>query len=230
MAREAARRRHELPRQRRLHRRAWPSGGRARPGRGAHARRPHPEALDEFEALRSGVRATGSPELESRALAGEARARAINGEVREAIPMLERARSLTEGPSFSDIERAEVVYELGVARYKLSSVSTALALFNAALELCERSNLPSDALRSKLFEARSRCYRRQRDFEAAKEDVERGARARGIGARSAGARTRALPGVAGRRARGSLRSRGTTPSGRSRSTRSSPSSGTSARP
>ena len=104
---------------------------------------------------------------------GEARARAINGEVREAIPMLERARSLTEGPSFSDIERTEVVYELGVARYKLSSVSTALALFNAALELCERSNLPSDVLRSKLFEARSRCYRRQRDFEAAKEDVER---------------------------------------------------------
>ena len=132
-----------------------------------------PEALDEFEALRSGVLATGSPELEARALAGEARARAINGEVRQAIPMLERARSLTEGPSFSDVERAEVIYELGVARYKLSSVSTALALFNAALELCERSNLPSDVLRSKLFEARSRCYRRQRDFEAAKEDVER---------------------------------------------------------
>jgi tetratricopeptide (TPR) repeat protein len=132
-----------------------------------------PEAIEAYEALRSSILATGSQELEARALTGEARARAIHGEVREAIPMLERARSLSEGPSFSDVERAEVIYELGVARYKLSSVSTALALFNTALELCERSHLPSDLLRSKLFEARSRCYRRQRDFEAAKEDVER---------------------------------------------------------
>ena len=126
-----------------------------------------------YEATRPAVLATGSPELEARALTGEARARAIEGQVRESIPLLEKARVLAESASFSDVERAEVIYELGVARYKLSSISTALGLFNAALELAERSGMPSDLLRSRILEARSRCYRRQRDFEAAKEDIER---------------------------------------------------------
>jgi tetratricopeptide (TPR) repeat protein len=131
------------------------------------------EAIGEYESIRASVLATGSAELEARALKGEARARAVEGDVRQAIPLLERARGLTEGPGFSDVERAEVVYELGVARYKLSSISTAIGLFNAALQLAERSELPCDLLRSKILEARSRCYRRQRDFQAAKEDVAR---------------------------------------------------------
>jgi tetratricopeptide (TPR) repeat protein len=108
-----------------------------------------------------------------RALVGEARARAREGHVREAIRLLERARDLAERETFSDIERADVLFELGVARYKLSSVASALGLLNAALELAERSDLPSDLLRSNILEWRSRCYRRQRDFQAAKEDVER---------------------------------------------------------
>ena len=131
------------------------------------------EAIAEYDALRPAVLATGSPELEARALTGEGRARSIEGQVREAISLLERARELTETSSSSDVERAEVVYELAVARYKLSSIASALGLFNVALELAERSELPSDILRSKILEGRSRCYRRQRDFEAAKEDVER---------------------------------------------------------
>jgi tetratricopeptide (TPR) repeat protein len=131
------------------------------------------EALEAYETLRASVLATGSAELEARALVGEARVRALDGDVRAGITLLERARALAEGPTFSDVERAEIVSELGTARYKLSSVSTALALFTSALELAERSGFPCDLLRSKILEARSRCYRRQRDFEAAKEDVER---------------------------------------------------------
>src|SRR6266545_1778642 len=129
------------------------------------------DAIAEYENLRSAVLATGAPELEARALKGEARARAVEGDVRGAVPLLERARELSEGLSFSDVERAEVVYELGVARYKLSSVSTAIGLFNAALQLAERSDLPCDLLRSRILEARSRCYRRQRDFQPAKAAV-----------------------------------------------------------
>ena len=131
------------------------------------------DAIEEYEAIRSAVNATGSPDLELRALVGEARARAIEGQVRESIGLLERARSLSEGSQFSDAERAEVLYALGISRYKLSSISTAVALFNTALELAERSGLPCDLLRSNILEARSRCYRRQRDFTAAREDVER---------------------------------------------------------
>jgi tetratricopeptide (TPR) repeat protein len=52
-------------------------------------------------------------------------------------------------------------------------VSTALALLSEALALAERAQLPSDQLRSEILGWRSRCYRRQRDLEAAREDVER---------------------------------------------------------
>ena len=95
------------------------------------------------------------------------------GEVRPAIELLVRAQTLTEGPSFSDIDRAEVLYRLAVCRYKLSSISTALALFSEAYNLAERSELPCDVLRSNILAYRSRCYRRQRDLQAAQEDVER---------------------------------------------------------
>ena len=42
-----------------------------------------------------------------------------------------------------------------------------------ALKLAERSEIPSDQLRSNILAWRSRCYRRRRDLEAAREDVER---------------------------------------------------------
>jgi tetratricopeptide (TPR) repeat protein len=131
------------------------------------------EALEEFETIRSAVLATGMQELESRALSGEATARMRRGEVREAIAMLERARALSEGASFSDVERADVLFRLGVARYKLNSIQTAIGLFDEALKLAERSEIPSDQLRSNVLAWRSRCYRRRRDLEAAREDVER---------------------------------------------------------
>ena len=135
--------------------------------------RRHDEALEEFESIRSAVLATGMQELESRALAGEATVRMRRGEVREAIAMLERARALSEGDSFSDVERADVLFRLGVARYKLNSIQTAIGLFDESLKLAERSEIPSDHLRSNVLAWRSRCYRRRRDLEAAREDVER---------------------------------------------------------
>src|SRR2546421_2653790 len=131
------------------------------------------EALEQFEDIRSAVLATGMPELEARALSGEATVRMRRGEVREAITLLERARALSESATFSDIERADVLFRLGVARYKLNSVQTALGLFDESLKLAERSEIPSDHLRSNVLAWRSRCYRRRRDLEAAREDVER---------------------------------------------------------
>jgi tetratricopeptide (TPR) repeat protein len=131
------------------------------------------EALEEFESIRPAVLATGLPELEARSLSGEATVRMRRGEVREAIGLLERARALSEGTAFSDIERADVLFRLGVARYKLNSVQTAIGLFDEALKLAERSEIPSDQLRSNILAWRSRCYRRRRDLEAAREDVER---------------------------------------------------------
>src|SRR5437867_10786915 len=95
------------------------------------------EAIVEFENARTAVLATGLAELEVRALCGESWARMRQGEVREAIEFLNRARSLTEGPGFSDVDRADVLYRLGVCRYRLTSIQTALALFNEALSLAD---------------------------------------------------------------------------------------------
>jgi tetratricopeptide (TPR) repeat protein len=131
------------------------------------------EALHEYEGIRTAVLATGMAELELRALSGEATVRMRRGEVREAITLLERARGLSETRSFSDLERADVLFRLGVARYKLNSVQSAISLFDEALKLAERSEIPSDQLRSNVLAWRSRCYRRRRDLEAAREDVER---------------------------------------------------------
>ncbi len=139
-----------------------------------------------------------------RTLSGEAWARMQSGDPRAAIDLLITARSLAEGPQFSDVDRADVLFRLGVCRYKLSSVATATALLDEALALAERSGLPSDLLRAEILGWRSRCRRRQRDLEAAREDVELRARAR-AGARGPPRdREHVLPGVARLRAHGSL--------------------------
>jgi tetratricopeptide (TPR) repeat protein len=131
------------------------------------------ESVEEYERSRTAVAATGSIELEFRALSGEGWARQQRGEVREGLALFEEARRLAEEPQFSDIDRADVMFRLGVCRYKLSSISTAIALFGESLSLAERSGMPCDLLRSEILAWRSRCYRRQRDWEAAREDVER---------------------------------------------------------
>jgi len=129
--------------------------------------------IEKLEDARTAVLVTGSQELELRMLAVEAWARQDIGEVRAAIDLLARARSIVETQGFSDADRADIVFRLGVCRYKLSSIATAVALFDEALQLAERSGLPCDRLRSEILHWRSRCRRRQRDYEAAREDVER---------------------------------------------------------
>jgi tetratricopeptide (TPR) repeat protein len=138
----------------------------------SQAHRPQ-EAIGAYEGVAGSVAATGAVELEVRALSGHAWAYMQEGRTREAIDLLTRARELSEGSEFSDLDRADVLFRLGVCRYKLSSIATAQALFTEALTLAERSQLPSDQLRSEILGWRSRCFRRQRDLEAAREDVER---------------------------------------------------------
>ncbi len=131
------------------------------------------DAISEYTRALPVVLGTGAVELHVRALNGEAMARAHSGDVKGALPLLANARELAERSEFSDIDRAEVLYRLGVCRYLFSSISTAVGLFNESLVLAERSGLPSDGLRQNVFAWRARCYLRQRDYEAAREDVER---------------------------------------------------------
>lgn len=130
-------------------------------------------ALEHYKRAMPAVLGTGAAELRVRSLAGEGWVRAQSGDVKPGLVLLEEARSIVEAEGFSDLDRSDVFYRLGVCRYLLGSISTSVALLNESLTLAERSGLPSDLLRSEILTARSRCYRRQRDFEAAREDVER---------------------------------------------------------
>jgi tetratricopeptide (TPR) repeat protein len=131
------------------------------------------EAVDAFREARPSVLGTGASALELRSLVGEAWALQQSGDVGRAVDLLQRAREIAERPEFSDLDRAEVLCRLGACRWSLASISTAIALFDEALELAERSGLPCDLLRADILGWRARCHRRQRDYVAAREDVER---------------------------------------------------------
>jgi tetratricopeptide (TPR) repeat protein len=130
------------------------------------------EAVVEFDRVLPLVAGTGALDLHVRALNGKALALAQNGDVKDGIALLQQARAHVEREQFTDLDRAEVLYRLGVCRALLSSTSTAIALFDEALALGARAGLPTEQLRLNVYTWRSRCYRRLRDYEAAREDVE----------------------------------------------------------
>ncbi len=136
-------------------------------------RQDYPGAATAFAEGRDAVAATGAQDLEFRSLLGETWALSQSGQVKDALRLLGRARDIAEGPAFSDVDRAAVLYRNGVCRYMLSSISTSVSLLTSAVELADRSGLPCDLLRVDILDWRSRCYRRQRDWQAAREDVER---------------------------------------------------------
>ena len=131
------------------------------------------QRFEEAREALAGLRfSPDAPELEFRALLAESWTRSYYGEQRQALASLARARDLSELDLFTDVERADVLYRMGVVRYQLSSINSAIGLLTEAHELATRSGLPCDRLRSHILEWRSRCSRRQRDFEAAREDIE----------------------------------------------------------
>ncbi len=67
--------------------------------------------------------------------------------------------------------RAIALYRMGVIRYKMGSLATGAALLDEALRACDDMRSPSDALRARVFNARAKVRRRQKDFTAAAEDV-----------------------------------------------------------
>jgi tetratricopeptide (TPR) repeat protein len=131
------------------------------------------EATEAFESLVALARTTRAPELQVRALVGAGLAKMRVGEHRAALDLLNDARAISESESFSDVERADILARLGSCRYQLNSVHSALGLLSEALALAERSGMPCDALKAGILSWRSRCWRRQRDYEAARDDVER---------------------------------------------------------
>jgi tetratricopeptide (TPR) repeat protein len=87
--------------------------------------------------------------------------------------VLGEARAVAAGPSGSRGEQSEVAYLTAVCCYSLSEITTAVTEFDRALTLLDEAEEPNDRLRLDIHQWRSRCYRRLRDFDAAREDIDR---------------------------------------------------------
>ena len=114
----------------------------------------------------------GQPRVAFRALLVEGWIALAAGSVEEAEIAFRRARELAESPAFDDAARAEALMRLGACNYRRASNANAVALLTLALELCDRAPA-SDRVRAQALVWRARCYQRQRDWEAARADIER---------------------------------------------------------
>jgi tetratricopeptide (TPR) repeat protein len=130
----------------------------------------HELALDELSTVAPAV----ARSEDSRLLLRHAQARgwALQnlGRMPEALDALEEARRHAEDLTATD--RAGVLYRVGMVRYKMGSLATAVSLLDEGLRLAEASPEPSDALRARILNTRAKVRRRQKDFSAAAEDVE----------------------------------------------------------
>jgi tetratricopeptide (TPR) repeat protein len=132
--------------------------------------RRYDDARRAFQALA----ATPLPgKLLLRRLSGQAWVRIRTGDLDGAMTLLEEAAALAVTPGFADADRGMIVFQVGVVRYSQSSIREALVLLDQALVLVDGSEPPADELRSDIFHWRARCHRRDRDWVAAEEDVER---------------------------------------------------------
>ncbi len=127
-------------------------------------------ALSALAELDGAVARTQDARLQLRAEQARGWAYQNLGLIDEALQALTHARAHAERLGAG--ERAGVLYRLGVVRYKMGSLATAAALLDEALRLSDQDGRPSDALRARIFNARAKIRRRQKDFTAAAEDVE----------------------------------------------------------
>jgi tetratricopeptide (TPR) repeat protein len=116
----------------------------------------------------------GEPEAELERLLSEAWGRMSMGDVEHALLILTRARSLSEQPVISDLARARVLFQLGCCRLKVGMVPNAVHLLTTALDICDRAPKTDDRLRVEILDWRVRCYRRQREWDAARADADAG--------------------------------------------------------
>jgi tetratricopeptide (TPR) repeat protein len=125
------------------------------------------EALEVFEPLRRSLPPGAPRSVHLDVMRGATWALIRLGRVTEA------AEVLAEAGGAGREEEAEVAYLTAVCCYTISEIAAAQVEFARALRLLDGSGEPSDRLRLDIHQWRSRCYRRQRDWEAAREDIDR---------------------------------------------------------
>ena len=94
------------------------------------------------------------------------------GRWRRRLDELAQARELADAGAGSEQQQALVLFRMGVIRYKMGSLATAVSLLDESLRIGRAcSGAPSDALRARIYNWRAKVRRRQKDFTAASEDV-----------------------------------------------------------
>jgi tetratricopeptide (TPR) repeat protein len=118
------------------------------------------------------VPGVSAPRLALRLLFCESWARMYVGEIDAAVALLIRALGLAEHPACDDRDRSEALFRLACCRVKLAKFSNAVSLLGSALTLAPEGTVANDKLRARIFDWRSRCYQRQREWESAQHDAE----------------------------------------------------------
>lgn len=140
----------------------------------AHAQaREFASALEIFADVKTAVAASGSADLSARRMLGEGWALMEEGQIREGLDVLTKAREVVDQEQLDDALRAEALFKLGVARLRLNSTHVAITLLSEAHKLLEQAPLATDSLRAQVLSYRSLGYQRVGDIEAAREDAER---------------------------------------------------------
>ena len=124
----------------------------------------------DFQAALDAVRSLGSPR--DRCLRVEVSALLELGELTAAETRANELVELVKLGGNDPLELADALLHLGRARYKASAFPDAAALFSEALEHCDRSPEPSDALRADVLGWRARAYRRMRLWAAGQTDID----------------------------------------------------------
>jgi transcriptional regulator with XRE-family HTH domain len=131
------------------------------------------EARRALEDARARAGTPPAPVVALRLLGSEAWVHIRTGELETAMALLEQAAGLVVSAGFTDADRAGVVFQVGVVRYSESKIAEAIVLFGEALALADSADATADRLRSDVYHWRARCHRRNRDWVAAGEDIER---------------------------------------------------------
>lgn len=133
----------------------------------------YPDAVQHFRTLRESLPAESPAWAYDGSIRGEALALIRMGRLDEGRTLLDEARRHTEARDHAAVERAELEYLTALLSYAENDIAAAEDRFAEALALLDQADVANDRLRCDVYQWRSRCYRRQRDWEAAREDIER---------------------------------------------------------
>jgi transcriptional regulator with XRE-family HTH domain len=106
------------------------------------------EALDALAGTAAGIAAVDDPALELRYRLALGWALHDMGRLEEGLDELARARGLLDAGAGGEQQGALVLFRMGVIRYKMGSLATAVSLFDEALGSADRAPGPSVALRA----------------------------------------------------------------------------------